>query len=283
MPENPAHDEVNRTIAIAAFGGWNDAGTGSSEALTHLMNTIGVDEERSPHTIDANHYVDLQINRPLLARDSEGQRRVTWPHTHIIPLKPHRGTRILIITGPEPSFNWTGYCDDILTHVTSAQCTLLVTLGALLADTPHTRPLPTSTTWGSQTPRVADADDYEGPIGIPAVLNDAAHTAGVGTLSLWVQVPNYVGQNPAPKATLALLTALDRELDLHIPLGELPEDARAWERGMDAMADEEADIKQYVEQLEQMRDATELPEASGDVIASEFEQFLRRREDGDTH
>ena len=85
MADMPANDEVTRTIAIAAFGGWNDAGTASSEALAHLMNTIGVDEEAPTQTIDANGYVDFQINRPLIARDSEGQRRVTWPHTQIIP------------------------------------------------------------------------------------------------------------------------------------------------------------------------------------------------------
>lgn len=280
MAEMPANDEVIRTIAIAAFGGWNDAGTASSEALSHLMNTIGVDENAPTHTIDANGYVDFQINRPLIARDSEGQRRVTWPHTQIIPLLPHQGTRILLITGPEPSFNWTGYCEEILDRIDIEGCTLLVTLGALLADTPHTRPLPTTVTWSSHTPQVADANDYEGPIGIPTILNDIAVEAGVGTLAVWVQVPNYVGQNPVPKAAWYLLTTLGRELDMQIPLEELDEDVRAWERGMDAMANEEEDIKHYIEQLESLRDATELPEASGERIASEFEQFLRSREDG---
>ncbi len=159
---------------------------------------------------------------------------------------------------------------------------MVVTLGALLADTPHTRPIPVT---GTVTdPSLAESlnleiSTYEGPTGIVGVLQAACGRVGLPAISVWAAVPHYVAQPPCPKATLALLRKVEDLLDLAIPLGDLPEDARAWERGVDELAAEDEEIAEYVQTLEEARDTADLPEASGEAIAQEFERYLRRRTD----
>jgi predicted ATP-grasp superfamily ATP-dependent carboligase len=125
----------------------------------------------------------------------------------------------------------------------------------------------------------ASPADYKGPTGIVGVLQHACTEAGIPAISLWAQVPHYVAQAPSPKATLALLRAVEDVLDVSLPLGELPQEARAWERGVDELAEQDSEVAEYVRTLEEAKDATELPEASGDAIAAEFERYLRRRRD----
>ena len=157
---------------------------------------------------------------------------------------------------------------------------LVVTLGALLTDTPHTRPVPVT---GSVSDRSLierlefEESRYEGPTGINGVFADMCVNAGIPSASLWAAVPHYVGQPPCPKATLALLGRIEDVFELSIPVGDLAEEARAWERGVDELASEDGEIAEYVESLEEARDTTELPEASGDAIAREFERYLKRR------
>jgi predicted ATP-grasp superfamily ATP-dependent carboligase len=155
----------------------------------------------------------------------------------------------------------------------------VVTLGALLADSPHTRPVPvTGIAYDAETAaRLSlDRSRYEGPTGIVGVLQDACVNAGLPAVSLWAAVPHYVAQPPAPKATVALLRRVEDLLDLAVDLGDLEEQARSWERTVDELAGEDADIAEYVRSLEE-REVTDLPEASGEAIAQEFERFLRRR------
>ena len=156
----------------------------------------------------------------------------------------------------------------------------MVTLGALLADTPHTRPIPVTGT--ATEPELVDRlkleqSTYEGPTGIVGVFQDACVRLDIPAVSYWAAVPHYVAQPPCPKATLALLGQLEDLLEVSIPLGDLPEDARAWERGVDELAEEDEDVADYVRSLEETRDTTELPEASGEAIAREFERYLKRR------
>src|SRR6202044_3555360 len=124
-----------------------------------------------------------------------------------------------------------------------------------------------------------EAVDYKGPTGIVGVLQQACATAGIPAVSLWASVPHYVAQPPRPKATLALLHGVEDILDLSLPLAELPDEARAWERGVDELAEQDSEVADYVRTLEEAKDAAELPEASGDAIAREFERYLRRRGD----
>jgi hypothetical protein len=158
---------------------------------------------------------------------------------------------------------------------------LVVIMGALLGDTPHTRPVPVSSvTSDADLARTMDLEEtkYEGPTGIVGILQEACTHAGVPAVSLWAAVPHYVSQPPNPKATLALLNRLEDLIDLRIPLGELAEDARAWQLGVDQLAAEDSEVAEYVQSLEEARDTAELPEASGDAIAREFERYLRRRD-----
>jgi predicted ATP-grasp superfamily ATP-dependent carboligase len=181
---------------------------------------------------------------------------------------------------------WRSYTIELLELAEQLGVSTLVTLGALLADVPHTRPIPVTCT--SDDPTMlsrlgVEQSRYEGPTGIVGVLSDAAAQAEVPAVSLWAAVPHYAGAGPSPKATLALVRSVEELLDVTIPLGELVEEAQAWERGVDELADGDAEVREYVRALEQAKDTTELPEASGEAIAREFERYLRRRDDDPPH
>ena len=191
------------------------------------------------------------------------------------------GRALVLVQGLEPNLRWRQFCTLITSALRSADVTRVHLLGALLADTPHTRPIPVSTSTGNRelmTSMGLAPSSYEGPSGIVGVLGDALERSGVQVLSLWAAIPHYVSHPPCPKATLALLSQLEQLLDTSLELGELPELARAWERGVDELAAEDSEVAEYVSSLEQQQDATDLPEASGEVIAAEFERYLRRRQ-----
>jgi predicted ATP-grasp superfamily ATP-dependent carboligase len=265
---------------VAAFEGWNDAGEAASGAVAHLERVWGAEPA---FALDPEEYHDFQVNRPTVSLDEQGHRRITWPTTRVYWASPAGSARdVVIVRGIEPSMRWRQYIRELLGYADQLQVGTLITLGALLADVPHTRPIPVTSTSEDERllSRLAiEPSRYEGPTGIVGVLQEAATRAGLPSLSLWAAVPHYVGQSPSPKATLALLRRVEELLDLTVPLGELPEDSRAWERGVDELAEEDSEIGEYVRQLEQAKDTAELPEASGEAIAREFERYLRRRDD----
>ncbi len=159
----------------------------------------------------------------------------------------------------------------------------VITLAALLGDAPHTRPVPvkgTSTDPALRERYHLDPSTYDGPTGIVGVFQDAATVAGLSAASFWAAIPYYVAQPPCPKATLALLRRVEDVLDVAVPLGELPDEARAWQDGVDELAAEDQEVADYVRSLEEAKDTAELPEASGEAIAKEFERYLRRRDEG---
>jgi proteasome assembly chaperone (PAC2) family protein len=269
-------------VVIAAFEGWNDAAEAATAVVDHLMEQWSA---RVVGAIDPEDYYDFQVNRPNVGIDEQGFRKLTWPSTHVaIASPPSLDRDVIFIRGIEPNMRWRQFTAELLAAVEDLGGGLVVTLGALLADSPHTRPIPVS---GSATePELVDRlklepSTYEGPTGIPGVLQDACVRLDIPTVSYWAAVPHYVAQPPCPKATLALLTSLEDLFETSLPLGDLPEEARAWERGVDQLAEEDEDIAEYVRSLEEARDTTDLPEASGEAIAREFERYLkRRREDG---
>ncbi|MCS6710682.1 PAC2 family protein [Brachybacterium sp. EF45031] len=265
-------------IAICAFGGWNDAGEAATAAVQHLRDLWG-DELLAE--VPAEDFVDLQVHRPQVIISDAGYREIIWPDTAVRLATPPDGQELVLVYGPEPSVHWRSYCARLVSLFHRHDVTTVLVLGALLADVPHTRPLRVTRRSGSAADHPVDPkqDHYEGPIGIPAVLVEAATDADLDTVSLWVQVPHYVAQNPSPKAQLALLRAIEKEIRRTIPLAEVEEDAAAWERGVDELARTDPDVADYVARLERSQDAADLPEASGDAIAREFEQFLRRRRD----
>ena len=265
-------------VVIAAFEGWNDAGEAASATIDHLMRVWGA---RVVGELDGEDFYDFQVNRPVVGVDLSGHRRLTWPTTSVAVCSPPDLDRdIILIRGIEPNMRWKQFTAELLGAVDGLGATLLVTMGALLADTPHTRPIPVNGT--ASEPDLVDrldleAPSYEGPTGIVGVLQDACEQLDIPAVSYWAAVPHYVAQPPCPKATLALVGRLEDLLECSIPLGELPDDAKAWERGVDELAAEDEDVADYVRALEETRDTADLPEASGDAIAREFERYLRRR------
>ncbi|CAA9358511.1 MAG: PFIG00823557: AC2 (Proteasome assembly chaperone) family [uncultured Nocardioidaceae bacterium] len=266
-------------VLVAAFEGWNDAADAASGAVDHLLE---VWDARLVAAIDPEDYYDFQMNRPLVGADEHGGRRITWPSTQLSVASPPGADRdVVLLRGIEPNMRWRQFCAELLAAAKELGAEMVVTLGALLADTPHTRPVPisASTTEPGLASRLElEQSTYEGPTGIVGVFQDSAIRHDLPAVSLWAAVPHYVAQPPCPKATLALLGQLEDLLGISIPLDDLPEDARAWERGVDELAAEDDEIGDYVRALEETRDTADLPEASGDAIAREFERYLKRRE-----
>ena len=281
------HDEQPLALAepvmLAAFEGWNDAGEAASGALDHLRRAWGAELVAE---LDPEEYHDFQVNRPQVSIGDDGRRTITWPTTKVwAATAPVSGRTVLLVHGIEPSMRWRRYTGEVLDHAARRGVRTVITLGALLADVPHTRPIPVSSTTDDEDllSRLSlERSTYEGPTGIVGVVSEAAVGAGLPSLSLWAAVPHYVGQSPSPKAVLALLGRVEEVLGEPVPLGDLVDDARAWEHGVDELASEDTEIGEYVRQLEEAKDTADLPEASGEAIAREFERYLRRRPDEGT-
>lgn len=267
-------------LVLAAFEGWNDAGSAASDAVAHIATLWDAQPVAS---IDPEDYYDFQVNRPLVSRSSEGVA-LEWPQTEIsVATSPVSGRRVVLVQGVEPSMRWRTYCQEVLDAVAPYSPRALVAVGALLADVPHTRPIPVQST--SEHPSMREdlgleSSEYNGPVGIISVLAHLAVMQDIPAMSVWAAVPHYVAQPPSPKATLALVTALEEVLGEPVPLADLVEDARAWQRGVDELAEEDPEVSDYVRQLEEAKDAIELPEASGEAIAREFERYLKRHGHG---
>ncbi|QNN52763.1 PAC2 family protein [Nocardioides mesophilus] len=274
--------ELRSPVLIAAFEGWNDAADAASSVIDHL---IKVWDARVVAAIDPEEFYDFQVNRPIVGSHDDGMRRITWPSTQLSVASPPGALRdVVLLRGIEPNMRWRQFCAELLAGADELGVELVVTLGALLADTPHTRPIPVTGT--ASEPDLADRlkleqSNYEGPTGIVGVFQDACSQLDIPAVSYWAAVPHYVAQPPCPKATLALVGQLEDLLEVSIPLGDLPEESRAWERGVDELAEEDEEIGDYVRALEETRDTAELPEASGEAIAREFERYLKRRDTGD--
>jgi proteasome assembly chaperone (PAC2) family protein len=263
---------------VAAFEGWNDAADAASDTVDHLIEEWDAELLLE---LDPEEFYDFQVHRPQVRTADGGERLISWPAPHIYVARPARlGRDVLLLRAPEPNFRWKAFCSSVIDVAKQAGVTELVTLGALLADSPHTRPVPVS---GSTTdPTLMERmsllpSTYNGPIGITSVLNEIASSEGIASASLWAAVPHYLAEPPCPKATLALLGALEDAVGMPLPQGVLAEMAEAWQRGADELTSQDDEIAEYVEALENERDTSELPEASGDAIAKEFERYLRRR------
>ena len=282
MSESQAGDlPFGATVLLAAFEGWNDAGAAATQAVAYLAEVWDAEQVDE---LDPEEYHDFQVNRPVVAAGPDGTREITWPTTAIsLARAPQTGRSVALVHGIEPSMRWRRYCSELLDVAAGLHVEWVVTIGALLADVPHTRPIPV--TVSADDPEVAsalalDRTTYEGPTGIVGVLQHEATARGLKAVSLWAAVPHYVAHPPSPKATLALLHKVEQLLGEPIPMGELPEDAAAWQSGVDELAGEDSEIGEYVRQLEEAKDTADLPEASGEAIAREFERYLRRRDKG---
>ncbi|GIH24760.1 hypothetical protein Aph01nite_30700 [Acrocarpospora phusangensis] len=273
--------ELVDPVLIAAFEGWNDAGEASSGVLAHLET----EWKATPLVeLDPEDYYDFQVTRPIVELGEGLTRSITWPTTRLLVARPPGAKRdVVLLRGIEPNMRWRSFCAEIvgLCHDLGVELALL--LGALLNDSPHTRPVPiVGSVSDPGLARVLNLEPtkYEGPTGIVGVLQHTLGSAGLQAVSLWASIPHYVAQPPNPKATLALLRRVEDMLDIPMPYGDLTEEARAWETGVDELASQDSEVAEYVRELEERKDAAELPEASGDAIAAEFERYLRRRDRG---
>src|SRR5580698_8363212 len=278
--ELDAVGKLTSPALIAAFEGWNDAGEAASSAITQLISAW---DAKAIGEIDPEDYYDFQVTRPVMEVSEGRAEELVWPTTRLaIARPPEAGRDLILLHGIEHKMRWRGFTAELVTAFTDLGVELVILLGALLADSPHTRPVPVSAAVSDDklSERLhVDPVDYKGPTGIVGVLQHACIAADVPSVSLWAAVPHYVAQPPSPKATLALLRGVEDILDVTLPLADLPDDARAWERGVDELADQDTEVAEYVRTLEEARDATDDPQASGDAIAREFERYLRRRGD----
>ncbi|WP_277451484.1 PAC2 family protein [Janibacter sp. DB-40] len=269
--------ELHDPVMILAFEGWNDAGEAASRVIEHLIELW---DAETVAAIDPEDYYDFQVNRPQVTNQGQG-RGIHWNTTRILLASPDSlGRDVLLVTGTEPSFRWRAFTTELLDLGVAHGVETVICLGALLADVAHTRPIPVSSSSPDEMTSYRlelEPSQYEGPTGITGVVADGAHQADMVSISSWAAVPHYAAQVPCPKASLALLGQLEDLLDTVIEHGELEEEARAWERGVDELATSDEDIAEYVSALESAQDTSELPEASGDAIAKEFERYLRRR------
>lgn len=275
-------DVLGPRIVIAAFDGWNDAGEAASSAIEALRSSSEYD---LVHSVDPELYFDYQYTRPSTRMDAEGRRQLTWPEAGLWrPRDPAPGPEFWLLTGAEPARTWQAFASEFIDIALRDDITGLVTLGAMLADVPHTRPI--SIFASSQNEQVREAHGlerslYEGPVGILTVFEHFAENAGIPTASLWASVPHYVASaTPSPKVTLALLDRLEELTGLDVDRQTLRTEAATWEASIDAAASEDEDMAEYIRQLERTRDTWDSPEASGDAIAQAFERYLRRRDDG---
>lgn len=289
-------------VLVAAFEGWSDAGGAASAAAEWMRSLLGHDELE---VLSSEDYVDYQMHRPRLVLDENGERRLEWPETRLYgPVERPQQTieedaaedriryitgelakNVFLLVGAEPSRRWRHYVQRLTEMMREWQIDHLVILGSMFSDAPHSRPIATVMTSDNTELRTRfgfERSDYEGPAGIGSALALAANEAGIEQVSVWASVPHYVHSAPSPKATLALLDQVEELLDVVIPRGDLIEQSNEWEANITALAAGDSEMAQYIERLEEARDAFEGPEATGEAIAHEFEKFLRRDSPGST-
>ena len=272
---------LERPVLIAAFRGWNDGGQGASLAGAYLARAWAAEEFA---TIDPENFYDFQATRPMVTLVDGETRQIEWPENSFLHAPLPGGKRdAIILLGVEPNLRWRTFAELITGLAQEFKVDLVITLGSLLADVPHTRPSPVT---GSATdPELIDqlnlqASRYEGPTGMVGVLHDACSRAGLKSASLWAAVPHYVSLTPSPRAAKALVDRLADLLGADVDTTELDEAADSYAQQVsEAVATDEetsayvADLEQRVDQLEE-----ELDLPSGDAIAAELTRYLRERE-----
>jgi predicted ATP-grasp superfamily ATP-dependent carboligase len=281
-----SHPELERPVLIAAFRGWNDGGQGASLAGAYLARAWAAQPFAS---IDAESFYDFQATRPMVSLEEGYTRRIDWPENTFLhaPL-PGAGRDAVILLGVEPNLRWKSFSELVTGLAVELQTDLVITLGSLLADVPHTRPAPVT---GSATdPELIEklglsASRYEGPTGIVGVLHDACGRAGIASASLWAAVPHYVSLTPSPRAAKALVDRLAGLLGADLDTRELDEAADAYQQQVSDAVASDSETSAYVEELERRVDelAEEMDLPSGDALAAELTRFLRERDENDAN
>jgi len=281
-------DGLRAPAMVCAFTGWNDAGDAASAALRFVGSALGASRFAQ---IDPEEYYDFQQTRPQIRLTDGRTREITWPAVEIFEARVPRAPRdLILVQGSEPSMRWRGFSRLIVDLAEATGSQMVVTLGALLADVPHTRPVHI-TGLASDDALIHRlglvGGNYEGPTGITGVLHTICQDAGIPSASLWASVPHYVAAAPNPKAALALVRKLEGLVGVSVDAGELETAAADYERQVSLAVQSDPDVQAFVERLEKAHeqeeesmDPSELPD--GDVIAREFQRFLRQRGPGES-
>lgn len=267
--------ELKDAVMIAAFEGWNDAGEAASTAISFLRSHYDAIEFAD---IDPEDFFDFTQSRPLVAFDSSGDRRIEWPLSTFSAAHPGGEVPdIILLAGTEPGLRWRTYCRQILAVCRAFDVHLVVTLGALLAEVPHSRPVSViSTAFSSSAARRLQLEQsaYQGPTGIVGVLHDACRTAGIDSAGVWSTVPSYLPGAPSPRAALALVERLSELLGLQVPTAELEIASASYERQVEELLEDDEETGLYITALEERWDQGDEPELTTS-IADEVERFLR--------
>ena len=275
---------LTRPVLVAAFRGWNDGGQGASLAGGYLAKAWGAARFGD---IDPEDFYDFQATRPHVSLVEGSTRRIDWPDNAFFHARiPGQSRDAVLLLGIEPSLRWRTFSDLVAGLARDLGVELVITLGSLLADVPHTRPSPVTgaATDAELIERLKlQASRYEGPTGIVGVLHDACRNAGIPSASLWAAVPHYVSLAPSPRAALALCTRLAELVGAEIDTAELEEASERYSEQVSEAVSADAETAAYVEELEQRSDVldeeSQLP--SGESIAAELTRYLREREKGD--
>jgi proteasome assembly chaperone (PAC2) family protein len=279
-------DGLRAPALICAFKGWNDAADAASSAITFVAGALGAQRFA---TIDPEEFYDFQSTRPQVKMVDGHSRRIEWPDVELFEARMPRAPRdLILLVGHEPSMKWRTF-SRVITELAEALGTqLVVTLGALLADVPHTRPI-------SVTGMATDSDlvarlgltrsSYEGPTGIVGVLHAACQESGLPSASLWAAVPHYIAAAPNPKAALALVRKLEGLVQVAVDATDLESATADYDRQVNLAVQSDPDVQAFVERLEQAAEPElgdeQGPLPSGDTIARELQRFLRQRGDDD--
>jgi hypothetical protein len=281
--------ELERPVLISAFTGWNDAAEAASVTLATLRDAW---EARRFGAFDAEEFFDYQTTRPQIKLVEGVTRRVEWPENLLSATVPSveaaGGRGVILLSGPEPNFRWRAFSGAVIELAKELGVEVVVTLGALLADVPHSRPVAVAA--NSQDPALIEnlglsASRYEGPTGITGVLHRACAEAGLPSVSFWASVPHYLPAVPSAPAALALLESLSNLLGIEVDTSNLERGAAAYQEQVSAAVSQDSDLSSYVRMLEERFDSQTSPESrnlpSGDELARELENFLRdqRREE----
>jgi proteasome assembly chaperone (PAC2) family protein len=274
--------ELEKPVLLAAFRGWNDGAQAASLAAGYLAKTWEAEQFAD---LDPEDFFDFQATRPHVSLEDGLTRRIDWPETGFYHARPEGLDRdVVLLLGIEPNLRWRRFTELIVGLATDLEIELMITLGALLADVPHTRPAPVTGSASDEelVRRLGlSASRYEGPTGIVGVLHDACRQAGIPSASLWAAVPHYVSLTPSPRAAVALCERLGSLIGVEVDVEELEEAAQSYEEQVSEAVASDEETASYVEELERRSDSieesTDLP--SGDALAAELTRFLRERDE----
>ncbi|MEL6890398.1 MAG: PAC2 family protein [Actinomycetota bacterium] len=281
-----AEPRLERPVVIAAFTGWNDAGDAASTAMSTMIESW---EAEALAEIDPEVFTDFATVRPQVRLDQDRRRSIVWPTVGVWSASLP-GTDVVLVLGPEPALRWRLFTEQLTGIAERFGASMAITIGALLADVPHSRPVPLVGTASDETLMERfelETSSYEGPTGIVGVLHDALQRAGLPTASLWAAVPGYASQVPSPKAAMALVERTCSMLGSPAPLHRLAREATEYDDRVATLIGDDADMLDYLDRIESMADeqanaADDLGNAApvdGDELLAEVEQFLRDSND----